>query len=153
MERVRNGSLTVIGMVGEVEPQHLVLPITIEPKNPRMCHDERFLNHGLRIVPLPLTTSRICHVTSTKIITKLHSTIKAGMTISSSTHLALRILVWNGEDGTSRTPHFPSAGKPARIFIIRWLWLQPTLTGPMEYRALNILTTNTLASCAYHEHA
>ena len=93
MERVRNGSLTVIGMVGEVEPQHLVLPITIEPKNPRMCHDERFLNHGLRIVPLPLTTSRICHVTSTKIITKLHSTIKAGMTISSSTHLALRILV------------------------------------------------------------
>ena len=40
MERVRNGSLNVLGRMGEVEPPHLVLPIMIEPKKPRMCHDE-----------------------------------------------------------------------------------------------------------------
>ena len=54
MERVRNGSLTVIGRVGEVEPPHLVLPITIEPKKPRMCHDERFLNLWIKDCPFTL---------------------------------------------------------------------------------------------------
>ena len=54
MERVRNGSLNVIGRVGEVEPPHLVLPITIEPKKPRMCHDERFLNLWIKDCPFTL---------------------------------------------------------------------------------------------------
>ena len=54
MMRVRNGSLTVIGTVGEVEPPHLVLPITIEPKKPRLCHDERFLNLWIEDCPFTL---------------------------------------------------------------------------------------------------
>ena len=54
MGRVRNGSLTVVGRVGEVEPPHLVLPITIEPKKPRMCHDERFLNLWIKDCPFTL---------------------------------------------------------------------------------------------------
>ena len=44
IERVENGSLSIWGREGECEPPHLVLPITVEPKKPRMCHDERFLN-------------------------------------------------------------------------------------------------------------
>ena len=28
----------------QCDPPHLVMPITIEPSKPRMCHDERFLN-------------------------------------------------------------------------------------------------------------
>ena len=43
-ERVSNGSLSIWGKEGEVEPPHLVMPITIEESKPRMCHDERFLN-------------------------------------------------------------------------------------------------------------
>lgn len=43
-ERVRNGSLSFWGKRGQCEPPHLVMPITIEPSKPRMCHDERFLN-------------------------------------------------------------------------------------------------------------
>ena len=54
MERVRNGSLTVIGRVGEVEPSHPVLPITIEPKKPRLCHDERFLHLWIKDCPFTL---------------------------------------------------------------------------------------------------
>ena len=54
MERVRDGSLNVIGRVGEVEPPHLVLPITIEPEKPRMCHDERFLNLWIKDCPFTL---------------------------------------------------------------------------------------------------
>ena len=44
LERVQNGSLSIWGKEGECNPPHLVMPITIEPSKPRMCHDERFLN-------------------------------------------------------------------------------------------------------------
>ena len=44
LERVANGSLSIWGKEGKCEPPHLVMPITIEPSKPRMCHDERFLN-------------------------------------------------------------------------------------------------------------
>lgn len=54
LERVTNGSLLVWGKVGEVPPPHLVMPITIEPSKPRMCHDERFLNLWIRDLPFSL---------------------------------------------------------------------------------------------------
>ena len=41
---VASGVLSVWGEVGVVSPPHLVLPITIEPSKPRLCHEERFLN-------------------------------------------------------------------------------------------------------------
>ncbi|XP_069109268.1 uncharacterized protein, partial [Argopecten irradians] len=44
LERVANGSMVVWGKVGEVEPPYLVMPLTVEPSKPRLCHDERFLN-------------------------------------------------------------------------------------------------------------
>ena len=43
-DRVKNGSLVFWGRVGQVEAPHLVMPITVEPSKPRICHDERFLN-------------------------------------------------------------------------------------------------------------
>ena len=42
--RVKNRSMLIWGRKGECEPPHLVLPLTIEPTKPRLCHDERFLN-------------------------------------------------------------------------------------------------------------
>ena len=44
IERVSNGSLAVWGKKGDCSPPHLVMPMTIEPSKPRLCHDERFLN-------------------------------------------------------------------------------------------------------------
>ena len=44
LERIANGSLVTWGKEGECELPHLVIPITIKPSKPRMCHDERFLN-------------------------------------------------------------------------------------------------------------
>ncbi|KAK3731622.1 hypothetical protein QZH41_004874 [Actinostola sp. cb2023] len=40
--------------VDQVNPPHLVMPITIEPTKPRMCHDERYLNLWIRDLPLTL---------------------------------------------------------------------------------------------------
>ena len=57
-ERKRNGSLSVVGKVGDCDPPHLILPITIEPNKPRLCHDERFLNLWIKDSPFHLDTLR-----------------------------------------------------------------------------------------------
>ena len=54
LERVSNGSLLVWGEVGKVHLPHLVMPITVEPSKPRMCHDERFLNCWIKDCPFTL---------------------------------------------------------------------------------------------------
>lgn len=56
--RLRNGSLQLLGKVGEVDPPNLVMPLTIEPSKPRLCHDERFLNLWIRDCPFSLETLR-----------------------------------------------------------------------------------------------
>ena len=53
-DRVRNGSLRIVGKVWYCEPSHLVLPLTMEPNKPRLCHDERFLNCWIKDSPLKL---------------------------------------------------------------------------------------------------
>jgi hypothetical protein len=53
-QRIRNGSISIWGRAGEVDPPYLVMPITMEPSKPRMCHDERFLNLWVKDLPLRL---------------------------------------------------------------------------------------------------
>lgn len=54
--RLRNGSLQLLGKVGKVDPPHMVMPLTIEPSKPRLCHDEIFLNLWIRDCPFSLET-------------------------------------------------------------------------------------------------
>ena len=51
---VSAGVLAVWGRVGEVISPHLVLPFTVEPSKPHLCHDERFLNLWKRDLPFKL---------------------------------------------------------------------------------------------------
>ena len=44
LNSLKDGSITIWGRVGECEPPHLVLPLTVEPTKPRLIHDCRFLN-------------------------------------------------------------------------------------------------------------
>ena len=55
MDRLRTGAIPWLGRVGEVEPPFLVLPLTVEPTKPCLCHDARFSISGWRINSLPLT--------------------------------------------------------------------------------------------------
>ena len=48
LEKVRNGSISVWGKEGQCKPPHLLMPLTIEPSKPRLCHDDRFLNLWMR---------------------------------------------------------------------------------------------------------
>lgn len=56
LDRVRNGSMSVWGRVGLIDPPHLVMPLTIEETKPRLCHDERFLNLWIVDKPFLLDT-------------------------------------------------------------------------------------------------
>ena len=57
-ERLRNGSLELVGRVGQVRPPTLVMPIVMVPgtKKNRLCHDERFLNLFMTKEPFKLET-------------------------------------------------------------------------------------------------
>ena len=44
LDRLATGAISVWGRVGEVEPPHLVMPLTVEPTRPRLCNDNRSLN-------------------------------------------------------------------------------------------------------------
>ena len=54
LDWVSQGVIKVHGVVGVCSPPHLVLPLTVEPTKPRLCHDERFLNLWTRDLPFKL---------------------------------------------------------------------------------------------------
>ncbi|KAJ8320169.1 hypothetical protein KUTeg_001756 [Tegillarca granosa] len=56
LERLKNGSILVWVKVGQVEPPNLVMPLTVEPNKPRLCHDERFVNLWIVDIPFKLDT-------------------------------------------------------------------------------------------------
>ena len=41
---VSQGVIKFYGKIDKCSPPHLVLPLTVEPSKPRLCHDECFLN-------------------------------------------------------------------------------------------------------------
>ncbi len=55
-EWITRGAIDLVGRVGQVNPPHLVMPLTVEPSKPRLCHDERFLNLWVRDNPFTLET-------------------------------------------------------------------------------------------------
>ena len=56
LDRLASGAVSLIGKVGEVDPPHLVLPLTVEPTKPRLCHGARFWNLWMRDMPFKLDT-------------------------------------------------------------------------------------------------
>ena len=47
-ERLDNGSIEYIGKVNEVDPPHIVVPLTVEPSKPRLCINLMYLNNWIR---------------------------------------------------------------------------------------------------------
>jgi hypothetical protein len=58
VERLVIGAFKLIERVGEVEPPHLVLPLTVEPRKPRLCYEARFLNLWMKDKPFKLDSLR-----------------------------------------------------------------------------------------------
>ena len=48
------GVLSVWGEIGQVSLPYLVLPLTVEPSKPCLCHDKRYLNLWIKDLPFRL---------------------------------------------------------------------------------------------------
>ena len=57
-ERISTGAIRLLGRVGECVPPRIIMPLTVEPTKPRLCHDERFLNLWVKDLPFHLETLR-----------------------------------------------------------------------------------------------
>ena len=51
---LRSGAISLLGRAGVVDPPFIVLPLTVEPTKPRLCHDARYLNLWMRDMPFSL---------------------------------------------------------------------------------------------------
>lgn len=47
-QRLKTVTVTVLSKAGEVDPPHIILPITMKPSKPRLCIDARFRNLWMR---------------------------------------------------------------------------------------------------------
>ena len=54
IDRLATGAISVWGKVNEVEPPHLVMPLTVEPTKLQLCNDNRFLNLWIKDNPFNL---------------------------------------------------------------------------------------------------
>ena len=54
VDRIVTGAVGVIGKVYDSAPPFLVMPLTVEPNKPRLCHDERYLNCWVKDMPFSL---------------------------------------------------------------------------------------------------
>ena len=54
LSRLKSGAISLVGKIGQVSPPHIVLPLTVEPTKPRLCHDARYLNLWMREKPFSL---------------------------------------------------------------------------------------------------
>lgn len=60
-EGFRSRSIKLIGKVGECKCPKAIMPLTVEPSNPCLCHDERFLNLWIKDCPFQLETLKDVH--------------------------------------------------------------------------------------------
>lgn len=119
IDRFKNGSLIIWGKVGEVQPPHLVMPITAEPTKPRMCHDERFffLTCGLRIALFRWITYLIPLGTLVLVIFRLSVTTRVATTTFVYLHLVEPFLGFRGKVVISLIIPSPSDGRQVPTFI------------------------------------
>ena len=61
LERIKNGSIRVWGRVGECDIPTVIMPLTVEPSKPRLCHGDRYLNLWTKDVPFRLETLKDAH--------------------------------------------------------------------------------------------
>ena len=149
MDRLRTGAISSLGRVGEVEPPHIVLPLTVEPTKPRLCHDARFLNLWTEDKPFTLDTLNDLprYVAKDSYQTVLDD--KSGYNhILHSRKIAAPFLEFGGEAGTLSTTRYLSGGKYRLTFIIQQVSWPPLSFDQLELLVFFTSMTGTKESIA-----
>ncbi|XP_052697482.1 uncharacterized protein LOC128175700 [Crassostrea angulata] len=61
-EKIRIGAIRVLGKIGECDMPRVVMPLLVEPSQPRLCLDGRFLNLWIKDSPFRLETLNDVHM-------------------------------------------------------------------------------------------
>lgn len=61
MDKIKCGAIKLLGRVGKCQPPRVVMPLTVEPSKPRLCHDERYINLWIKDLPFRLETLKDIH--------------------------------------------------------------------------------------------
>ena len=144
-DRIWNGSINVVGRVGEVEPPHLVMPITVQPSKPRICHAERFINCWMKDFPFKLDyLTDLCRYMSTLAIIRLRLTIRATTIMSVFIPAVLPSLV-------TATHFVRSLGVPCFQYIddrhVGQLHLRPRANGMCTFSNFQLAQMAAFIAC------
>ena len=127
--------------MGEVQPPHLVMPITVEPTKPRMCHDS-FKTCGLRIAPFRWITYLTSLGTLVLVIFRLSVTTR----VATTTFVYLRpvepFLGFHGKVVISFIIPSPSDGRQVPSFTSPLVWWRQVI---LELWACPARNTSTIA--------
>ena len=117
LDWVSQGVIKVHGVVGACSPPYLVLPLTVEPTKPRLCHDERFLNLWTRDLPFKLDhlPDLPCYVLPGHFQTTFDD--KMDISTSKFTQIPKNSSVFPGGVIISPFPPYLLDGKQARFYI------------------------------------
>ena len=111
---------SLVGKVGQVGPPPIVLPLTVEPTKPRLCHDARYLNLWMLEKPFSLNKVTDLH---RYVFKDSYQTVLGDK--SGYDHLCARILVSSGGGWFLPIIYFHLVGKFHLMYITRLaLWRQ-----------------------------
>lgn len=57
---MRSGAISVLRRLGEIDPPHLIMPLTVEPSKRRLCHENRFFD--LCMADRPFRLDNLSHL-------------------------------------------------------------------------------------------
>ena len=124
LDRLKTGAVSLLGKVGEVQPPHLVLPLTVEPTKPRLCHDARFLNIWMQDKPFKLDRVGDLPRYVSRARTKVFLMTNLVMIIFFWLMTGEHFLASSGVGGISPTIRYLLAGRFHRTFTITLALLQ-----------------------------
>ena len=143
---VTSGVIAVWGPIDSAIPPQLVLPLTVEPSKPRLCHDERYLNLWIRDLPFKL--DHLCDLPRYVLPGRFQTTVAIRPVISMFWFI-LRLKLTSASSGMasfSSYVHSRLDGKLVRSCTINSdSWFRG-LCGLLGFRFRNTLMIGTLDS-------
>ena len=139
---VTAGVIAVWGPVDLVASPHLVLPFTVEPAKPRLCHYERYFNLWIRDLPFKLDHLCVSFPTTSRRPSTTRMVICTCYCI-----LRLRlILTFSGRVFISSSVLFLSVERPVRSFTTSSVSRFQAPLGLLGFPCRNTMTTGTRVS-------
>ena len=146
IQRVTAGDIAVWDSVDQVASPYLVLPLTVEPTKPRLCHDERYLNLWTATFLLSSIICAIFRDMSFPTTSRQPSTTRMVISTSYCIPRLRLILAFGGRVLISSSVLFLSVGRPVRLFITSLVSRFQVSLGPLGSQCPNTLTTGMWVS-------